>query len=173
MELTRRDAVAALAGLGVVGAGAGAVVLDDRDAGPDGVDTAVLVAAAEVLYPSELTGVGEFVERFAAGRTREDAHREGLAAATAAVDEAARNWYDAPYPELDAETRDSVLRELGADTAEPDPDGGRAERVRYYVVNELLYALYASPVGGRLAGIENPIGHPGGTTSYRQGPTEG
>ena len=175
MELTRRDAVAALAGLGVVGAGAGAAALDHRRRGPaeGGVDTRVLVAAAEVLYPSEVTGVGEFVERFVAGRLRDDAHREGLAAAVATVDDAARDWYGAPYPELDGDTRDSVLRELGADVADPDPEGRPSERVRYYVVNDLLYALYTSPVGGRLAGIENPIGHPGGTTSYQQGPGEG
>jgi hypothetical protein len=43
--------------------------------------------------------------------------------------------------------------------------------VRYYVVNELLLALYASPTGGELVGIENPQGHPGGTASYQQGPS--
>lgn len=175
MELTRRDAVAALAALGVVGAGAGAAALDGRRREPaeGGVDTTVLVAAAEVLYPSEVTGVGEFVERFVTGRARDDGHREGLVTAIATVDNAARDWYGVPYAELDAETRDSVLRELGADVAEPDPDGRRSEQVRYYVVNDLLYALYSSPVGGRLAGIENPIGHPGGTTSYQQGSGEG
>jgi hypothetical protein len=61
---------------------------------------------------------------------------------------------------------------MGADTADPDPDpdGTDAGRVRYYVVNELLYALYASPTGGELVGIENPRGYPGGTASYRRGP---
>jgi hypothetical protein len=42
--------------------------------------------------------------------------------------------------------------------------------VRYYVVDELLYAFYASPVGGGMAGIENPPGYPGGTESYQEGP---
>ncbi|MEA5408870.1 hypothetical protein VB773_15715 [Haloarculaceae archaeon H-GB2-1] len=55
-------------------------------------------------------------------------------------------------------------------TAEPNPDGTTAERVRYYLVNEPLYALYASPTGGTLVGIENPQGHPGGTESYQRGP---
>jgi hypothetical protein len=42
--------------------------------------------------------------------------------------------------------------------------------VRYYVVNELLYALYTSPTGGELVGIENPQGHPGGHESYQHEP---
>jgi hypothetical protein len=42
--------------------------------------------------------------------------------------------------------------------------------VRHLVVNDLLYALYASPTGARLAGLENPPGHPGGIESYREGP---
>jgi hypothetical protein len=61
---------------------------------------------------------------------------------------------------------------LGVRTAEPDPDGTDVERVRYYVVNELLFALYSSPTGGELVGLENPQGHPGGIDSYRRGPDE-
>jgi hypothetical protein len=59
---------------------------------------------------------------------------------------------------------------MGVHTADEDPDGTTAERIRFYVVNELLFALYASPAGGRLVGIENPQGHPGGAESYRRGP---
>jgi hypothetical protein len=180
MELSRRDAVAALAGLGVAGAGVGAatLALDGGDgysgaSGDETLDVATLVAAAETVYPGAVTGVEEFVRTFVAGRIRDPAHREGLVAAVGQVDDAARDWYDAPYAELEADTRDAVLRELGADTAEPDPEGSLAERVRYYVVNDLLYALYSSPTGGELVGIENPIGHPGGTTSYQRGPTDG
>jgi hypothetical protein len=59
---------------------------------------------------------------------------------------------------------------MGADTVDPDPDGGDVARVRYYVVNELLFALYASPTGAELLGLENPQGHPGGLASYQRGP---
>jgi hypothetical protein len=179
MQLSRRDAVAALATLGIAGTGAGAVTLaldgelGDGERGDGELDVPVLVAAAEAVYPGAVTGVGEFVRTFVAGRTRDPSHREGLVAAVNAVDDAARDWYRAPYPELEVDTRSSVLRELGADTADPDPQGSLAERVRYYVVNDLLYALYSSPTGGELVGIENPIGHPGGTTSYQRGPTDG
>lgn len=177
MQLSRRDAVAALAGLGVAGAGVGAATLaldgDALDSRDGELDVTTLVAAAEAVYPGAVTGVGEFVRTFVAGRVRDPAHREGLVAAVDAVDEAARDWYDAPYAELEVDTRDAVLREMGADAADPDPEGVLSERVRYYVVNDLLYALYSSPTGGELVGIENPIGHPGGTTSYQRGPTDG
>jgi hypothetical protein len=59
---------------------------------------------------------------------------------------------------------------MNADTLEPDPRGSDEQRVRYFVVNELLFALYASPTGGELVGIENPQGHPGGIQSYQRGP---
>jgi len=59
---------------------------------------------------------------------------------------------------------------MSVDTADPVPDGDDVERVRYYVVNELLFALYSSPTGGELVGLENPRGNPGGLASYQRGP---
>lgn len=174
MELSRRDALAAL-GAAVAGGGAVAAAGEVRpptaDDGAVGVPIDPLVAAAEVLYPSAVEGHRTFVETYVRGRTTDrPAHRRGLAAAVAEVEAAAREWYGDGFAALSPDERDRLLRELGAETAEPDPDGTTAERVRYYVVNDLLYALYTSPTGGRLVGIENPPGHPGGTTSYRRGP---
>ncbi|NEU59019.1 gluconate 2-dehydrogenase subunit 3 family protein [Halorussus sp. MSC15.2] len=179
MELTRRDALAALAASGVA-VGTGAVVGTDSDGGlrnpfaetPSPEDRmATLLAVAGVVYPSAVTGVEEFVRTYALGRTKDRAdYREGMVEALSTLDEYARTWHGADFRGLDAETRESVLDQMGADTADPDPEGSDPARVRYYLVNELLYALYTSPTGGRLVGIENPQGHPGGTGSYRRGP---
>lgn len=174
MELTRRDALAALTSAGiVVGAGAAALSQDRlaEERGDPDVDVDTLVAVGEVVYPSEVEGVREFVETYVAGRTadRPD-YRAGMADALAVVDDRARRWFDGPYAALDRDDRDATLRQLGADAIEPDPEGRAPARVRYYVVNELLYAFYTSPTGGSLVGTENPIGHPGGATSYRRGP---
>ena len=189
MELTRRDAAAALAAIGATGgvalgvrrAGDSAERSDgskqsDGPAGdgeeiPD--DEAVretMTAVATVVYPEPVTGVEAFVDGFLDGRLDGSAHGEGIRAAVGEVRSASRSWYDAPVAEISAAERDSLLRELGADTAEEDPRGSAAERVRYYVVNELLLALYASPTGGELVGIENPQGYAGGAESYRRGP---
>ena len=172
MDLSRRDALAALAATGVAGV-AGAVALDDADGVPveppetdavDGLDT--LVAVAETVYPSAATGVETFVETYVDGLP--DGRRDDVLAVAADLDATARDWHDAPFVDLDRSTRDGLLRDLGVDVADPDADGYLSERIRFHLVNELLYAFYASPTGGRLVGIENPIAYPGGTESYRR-----
>ena len=177
MELTRRDVVAALAAAGVAvgGATVGSFGDDEGEKGEDGPlgDDAVatLVAAAEVLYPSAVSAVPTFVERYARGRAADRAeHAAGTADAVAYLDEYAEAWHDAPFAALDPGTRATAFDRMGADTTDPDPEGSDTERVRYYVVNELLFALYASPTGGELVGQENPRGHPGGIDSYQRGP---
>ena len=179
MNLTRRDAIAALAGAGVVtGSGAAAFArrVDDADeseppSSPDAtLDT--LVATAEVVYPSTVEGIQPFVETYSLGRIEgRDSYREGVGEAAAQLDTHATLWFDADsFSALSPAERDDLLHEMGVHTAEAQPDGTIAERVRFYVVNDLLYALYTSPTGGELVGIENPQGYPGGTESYREGP---
>ncbi|SER11954.1 gluconate 2-dehydrogenase subunit 3 family protein [Natrinema salaciae] len=181
MELTRRDAVAALAALGVGGGTLSGCAAPTGSApgGSDGdpaadVDTErireTLVAAAAVVYPSEVTGTATFVETFLEGRLEDPTHAANVDAAVAELNERADDWFGDAFPALSPADRDRCLRELGVDSAAEDPDGRTRERLRYYVVNELLVALYTSPTGGELVGIENPIGHPGGLESYQRGP---
>lgn len=168
MRLTRRDALAALATLG---AGVGSGCLDgrllERQAGAETLAT--LTAVADVLYPSQVGGHEEFVETYVVGRIedRED-YVAGVRETVADLDARAEEWFDAPVADLPPEDREELLRQVGADAVDPDPDGLLPGRTRHYVVNELLFAFYASPAGGRLAGIENPVGYPGGTESYQR-----
>ena len=182
MELTRRDALAALASAGiVVGGGAAALARtgeEDRPAPPGPADSPLtdaavgtLVAAAEVLYPSELEGIEGFVTEFARRRaTERPDHATGVVDAVAYLDEYAESWYDRRFAALGPGTRERALDDMGLPAVEADPDGGDVERVRYYVRNDLLFALYASPTGAELVGLENPQGYPGGTASYQRGP---
>ncbi|WP_335998935.1 gluconate 2-dehydrogenase subunit 3 family protein [Halorientalis halophila] len=176
MELTRRDALAALAGAGVVGASGAAVLRRDADGAtgePPAAETVeTATAVAEVIYPAAVSNVPEFVETYLSGRLEaRPEHRAGVEGAVAELDRFADAFYDVPrYVDLDADRRLTVLHRANVDENDPDPDGGPAERVRYYVVNDLLFALYASPTGGELVGIENPQGHPGGADSYQRGP---
>ncbi|WP_226021339.1 gluconate 2-dehydrogenase subunit 3 family protein [Halomicrobium salinisoli] len=174
-ELTRRDALVALGAVGGA-AGAGALAWDrfeddpDRE-GFDPTERETLVALAETIYPEAVSGVAEFVERYVVGRVadRPD-YAAGMREAIGALDDYAETWAGGPFRERDPDSRDELLRGLGVDVADADPDGAEQERVRYYLVNDLQYALYTTPTGGELVGIENPQGHPGGATSYRQPP---
>jgi hypothetical protein len=195
MELTRRDALAALATTGAaVGAGSalGWETLRDEPANDanertgssaERSNTAESVAFAErevatltvlagTLYPSAVTGIPAFVETYVVGRVRDrPEYAEGVRAALATLDDYATDWFDGAYTTLQPANREALLRQMGLDTAAPDPAGSDRERLRYYLLNELLYALYSSPTGGTLAGIENPRGHPGGLASYQRGPS--
>jgi hypothetical protein len=173
MELSRRDAAAALAALGIGATAVGTAVLD-RGVPDEGATTAeireTMIATAKVIYPSTVSGVEEFVEAFLAGRLEREDHARRLSETVAELNELAVEWHDDRVPALDESTREAFLREVGADVADEVPDGTTAERVRYYVVNDLLLALYTSPTGGKLVGIENPQGYPGGTATYQRGP---
>jgi len=168
MELTRRDALAVLASIGV---SASTGCLSDSSSLPDGLNPRLL-AVAEVVYPDEVETTPEFVETYVLGRVEgqgRDDYLENVAEALDTLDEYTQHFRNEDFGDASPDERDRILRNMGVDTADPDPDGTDAERVRYYVVNELQYALYTSPVGGRLVGIENPIGHPGGTDTYKRG----
>jgi hypothetical protein len=130
-----------------------------------------MIAVATVVYPSELSGLEEFVEEFVTARlAEEDNHAGGMREAVALLDDHANTWYDQEFQALPVTSRENALEGTGADVVDEDPAGATGERVRYYLVNDLLLALYSSPTGGKLVGIENPHGHPGGTESYQQGP---
>jgi len=191
MELTRRDALVAAAG-GGVGLSGGALLAAARSdlgesgsasnrarepaSGAAGEGSGVLpetfVAVARAIYPSAVSEVETFVrtyveDRFAGSGDR----RDDVTETVRDLDGLAKGWHGASIAGLDPETVGEVLSEIGVDGAEADPAGTVSQRVRYHVVNELQYALYTSPTGGKLAGIENPIGYPGGIESYRRGPS--
>lgn len=176
MELTRRDALVALLG-GSVAAGAAGEIADLLDEVPD-TSTSIeevhverLLTVASVLYPSAVDVTPEFVETYVLGRIAgcED-RRGGITEALDAVATASRRRYGRPVEALDESDVDGLLRDMGVARAYPVPDGTTPERVRYYVVNDLLYALYTTPVGGRLVDYENPDGYPGGLDAYQRGP---
>lgn len=172
MRLTRRDAILALSAAGVAVSTLGVSQWNEsRSASIGAHEISTLTAVAETIYPSEIDGIPEFVERYVRGRTA-SGESEGIVDAIGYLDAYASAWHDEQFRALDERSRSETLRTMGVDTASPDPGGSDVERVRYYVVNELLFALYTSPTGGELVGIENPIGHAGGIESYQRGTHE-
>jgi hypothetical protein len=177
-ELTRRDAMAALATAGITGLSVSELTWPRTDSRKQNEQRPLtdrhrdlLLAVADVVYPSAVSGVPEFVETFVVGRHTEDPERlRGMSGALAYLDNYAQEWHDGAFLDLSPEERETVLKAMGADAVDPDPDGGNVFQFRFYVVNELLYALYRSPTGGELLGLENPQGYPGGTDSYHRPP---
>lgn len=169
MQLTRRDALIALAAGGITVSAA--LETDAVEGELTDSDVETLVHLAEVLYPSAVEPTTEFVETYVVGRYRSDAERvAGLKTALQAVRRTSRTETGRSLGALDVDTRDGVLRATGGDRAYPDPEGTTAQRIRYYVINDLLYALYTTPKGGELVGNPNPTGYPGGTEAYQHGP---
>ncbi|SFR61904.1 hypothetical protein [Halogeometricum limi] len=179
MKLTRRDALVALGGLtaGVAVSGTTASVADvadDTETAAVGTEARVdaATAIAAVVYPSAVTAEREFVETFVFGRSEpRPGHFDGLASAIDDVEQFARARFGGPTASLSSRERRRLLDDIGAYAAHANPNGTSAERVRHYLVNDLLYALVTHPKGGELFGVPNPPGYPGGTERYQRGPT--
>lgn len=183
---TRRQLLAALGGAAVAAGahGYGTAVrgtlqlADDTDAGtedrpgsPAHVETAT--AMADAIYPQSVSVDESFVERAVFGRVEPTpGHFEALVESVEAVESHARARFGAPVTDLSLATRRWVLKSMGVTMVHPMPDGTTAERVRFYLVNDLLYALFTSPLSSPLTGIENPPGYPGGLEAYRRAPEE-
>ncbi|WP_254538080.1 gluconate 2-dehydrogenase subunit 3 family protein [Halomarina litorea] len=175
MTLSRRDALAALAGttLGAtaLGYGPGALAADGADEPATDARVAAATAVAAVVYPSAVTVDASFVRRRVFGRPEPlPGHFDGLARAIDTVDEFCVARFDRPVAALDPADRHRALAQLGVYAVHANPEGSVAERVRYYLVNDLLYALFTHPTGGELLGNPNPPGWPGGTDVYQRGP---
>ncbi|MFT4923494.1 MAG: hypothetical protein ACI8XM_002721 [Haloarculaceae archaeon] len=171
--LSRRDALAALAAAGVATGGLGALAWEslDEESPLSTHDRETLVAIARAVYPQDIEGIPEFVASYVTGRVSDRPERaRNVAHAIETLDEYARTMEGSAYVDLPATRQEATLEAMGVDVVDPDPEGTKPARLRYYLVNELLFALYASPTGGRLVGIENPQGHPGGLGSYQRDP---
>jgi hypothetical protein len=172
MRLTRRDAiVAALAG-GVGGAFGMAVrtagSAEGDTAGETDIPIGTAIAVGEVVYPTPVEGVPEFVETYVTKLP--DARQDAIGSTARDLEAYTQRRRGRQFDSLSRSSRDSVLRSLGVARGGSDPDGTLAERVRYDLVNQLLLGLYTSPTGSELVGIENPTGHPGGYQSYQKSP---
>lgn len=174
MELTRRDAIiAAFAGGGVTafatfGQTEGLLQSRNETTELGDAEMRTLVATAEVIYPSAISGIETFVENYISALPPS---QQGLVASvTDELRSHTRNVRGRDFPNLSIGERNSVLRTMGVDRVGSDAYGTLPERVRYYVVNQLLYGVYTSPTGSRLVGIQNPVGHPGGYESYQNHP---
>lgn len=167
MKLTRRDALFAVAA-GSVGGGTveyAATATDNttqREIEPrlNSDEISILLSVSELVYPSEVTVTADFISAYV-GLLAED-HRRRFRVTVQDLDTHSKSVYGTTFGNLSIEKRAALFREMGIGRIHPRRKGSVAARVRYFLVNGLLYALFTSPKGGQLFGIANPIGHPGG-----------
>lgn len=178
---TRRETLLALGGTMVGAAGYGYGVRPsrsealhegsdrERSVPADHVETMTALAAA--VYPSSVSVDESFIEDRVFGRTEpRPGHMDELHASIETLDEYATARFGDRIPDLSPERRRAVLRSMGVTESHPDRRGTRAERIRFYLLNDLVFALLTSPMSSDLTGIENPPGHPGGREAYRRAP---
>lgn len=176
MELTRRDALRAVVATGVVSGSALAVSerVANRDSGGgdaeaevSAVEEATMQAVAEVVYPSQVTASPEFVETYL--RSLAADRRRSVLRVLGELNDHAERTVGTPFHRLeDVSRRETVLRSMGVDRATSSPEGTLPARIRFHLVNSLLYALFTTPRGSELFGVRNPVGHPGGFATYRR-----
>lgn len=177
MDLTRRQTVATVlaGGLGT-SALLQALPADERSAESrdeseiSDAETRSLIALADVVYPSSVSDPDTIVEGYL-GQQPADSRR-AISESIAALDRQARRRYGGSIAALTPGERERLLRDLGVDRISPDSDGTVPARIRYTLVNGLLYALFTHPAGSRLVGVDNPRGYPGGYESYAKAPDE-
>ncbi len=173
MKLTRRDALKAIA----IGGGAAGTSLAVSESLVGGTETSetdgyansdieVVLLVADVVYPSSVEVTREFVETYV---RRLDATRQAeLSKAVTELNQLTKTRYGRSFSETSsADRRAEMLRSLGVNRVESSPNGTVPQRVRYHLVNTLLYALFTSPAGSELVGIDSPVGHPGGFARYQ------
>jgi hypothetical protein len=169
--------LAALAGGGTIGVGQtlgtpAGLAADSAETIPaaeltdDRVGT--VQAVATVVYPSTVDATTGFVETYLGGLGSD--RTAGIVRAAERLDERSQDRYGAAFARLSIAERETLLTELGVDRVASDPNGSVPQRIRYHLVNELLYALFTSPTGSSRFGVENPVGYPGGYDSYQRGP---
>jgi hypothetical protein len=162
MKLTRREQLSGFA-VATAGLSSALYAFDESTRAPAGLsDGAVdtLLAVAEVVYPSDVDVSEAFVRSYTDGMS--DVRLRETRRTVDDLDGRARQVFEQPFAAVPASKRDSVLRHLGVNRVQPRLQGTLAGRVRFYLVNSLLFALFTHPKGSELYGISNPRGHPGG-----------
>ncbi len=161
-QLSRRDALTALAAGGITAtAGCSAIGTDGSDQELSSTET--LVELAEVLYPSEIETTEEFIETYLFGRIVDEAsYQEDLEAGLETLNELALEEHGEEFAALVEDQRVALFEATDLRSGDSVADGSDIERLNYHVIDELLFAFYASPTGGELIGNPNPRGWPGG-----------
>ena len=103
MQLTRRDALIAVAGLGGGGAVTAETLGEDWSGPVTDTDIDQLVGVADVIYPASVNADESFVKTYVTGRYADrPVYLAGVKEGLEYIEQAATEWYGAPYVDLSA-----------------------------------------------------------------------
>lgn len=169
MKLTRRKTLLGLLGLSST-ASLGVYELSDeydkRRGSLSRRHLEGLLTIADVVHPSEPDQFETILTGYVTGLT--DSRKRVLLGTLAELDQVSYSQLGIPFRSLSASEATLLLKALGVDRVQSSPQGPLAERIRFHLVNSVLYAVLTDPVGTNVLGIDNPVGHPGGFSSYTQ-----
>jgi len=166
MRLTRRQAIATVLSGGIVAGGGLRSGVAGRDAARStsealtGQEMRVVTAVAAVVYPADVSSPESILDGYLHYQPPD--RLAEIQGAVRALDREAGRRYGESFAALSPGERETLLRELGVDRVGSDPDGTVPERVRHYLVDGALFALFTDASGGALLGVDNPRGYPGG-----------
>jgi hypothetical protein len=160
--------------LGLVGAssvlGLGAYELTggsrptDEDIPPHVVDG--MVTVADAVYPGDPEQFRPVVRSYT---TRlGDSRRGELLGTLSELDRISSRHAGSPFRTLAGPEATRLLERLGVNRVQSRRQGTLSERVRFHLVNSVLYAILTDPAGTGRFDIDNPAGYPGGFDSYTQ-----
>lgn len=167
MKLTRRRTLLGLVGASSV-VGLGTYELTGGTQSGDGsVSNGIvdgLLTAADVVFPvetrSKRSSISNYVDGLNDDRTR------ALLGTLSGLDRAASRRFGSPFRSLSRGEAKRLFAVLGVDRVQSRPEGTLPERVRFHVVNSVLYALLTHPTGTESFDVGNPVGYPGGIPTH-------
>jgi len=167
MKRTRRRTFLGLVGASsVLGLGAyeltGGTRSTDEDIPPHVVEG--MLTVADAVYPGDPEPFRSILRRYVdrLGESR----LGGLLETLAELDQISSRYSGSLFRSLSGAEATRLFERLGVNRVQSRRAGTLSERVRFHLVNSVLYAILTDPAGTERFDVGNPAGYPGGFDSY-------
>ena len=163
MELSRREMFWSLLGTGSVGGLAAyelseMVVRERKTASRDDIES--LLTVAGIVHPAESEAFEPVLSSYL--NQLSDSRTQSILETIAELNKISRRRLGRPFHILSRNEAEQLFTILGVNRVQAAPNGTLAERIRFHLVNSVIYALMTNPNGTREFEIQNPVGYPGG-----------
>lgn len=123
-------------------------------------DLEVLLAIADAIHPTEPTRFRSPLVRYL--EEKSDQRRGELQYTRIEFDQLAVRRTGAGFVSMNARQARLFLHTIGVSRVQSQRKGTLVERIRFHLLNTVLYVTMTDPAGTAIFDISNPIGYPGG-----------